>query len=138
MALIHAYLRFNGNAREAFEFYKKCLDGELTITTVGNSPMAPYMPEMKDQVFHAQLNNGDMVLLGSDMVGEEGLKKGNTMVLTLDCASKEEAKTLFTKLSEGGKIGHALTEQPFGLIGDFTDKFGVDWFVTFTSNNPNT
>ncbi len=138
MALIHAYLRFNGNAKEAFEFYQSCLGGELTITTVGNSPMAAYMPEKKDQVFHAQLTNGAMVLLGSDMVGEEGLTKGNSMVLTLDCSSKDEAETLFTRLSAGGAIGHALAEQPFGLIGDFTDQFGVDWFVSFVSTPPNT
>ena len=131
MALIHSYLRFNGNAKEAFAFYQRCLDGELTITTVGDSPMAAYMPEKKDQVFHAQLKHGEMVLLGSDMVGEEGLFNGNTMVLTLECASKDEAETLFSKLSAGGKIGHPLTEQPFGGIGDFSDKFGVDWFVVF-------
>ena len=131
MALIHSYLRFNGNAKEAFAFYQSCLGGELTITTVGNSPMAPYMPEKKDQVFHAQLKQGEMVLLGSDMVGEEGLIKGNTMVLTLECTSKDEAETLFTKLSAGGKISHPLTEQPFGGIGDFSDTFGVEWFVVF-------
>jgi PhnB protein len=88
--------------------------------------------------FHAQLQHGDMVLLGSDMVGEEGLTKGNNMVLTLECASKAEAETLFTRLSEGGKVGHPLIEQPFGGIGDFADKFGVDWFVVFMSTVPNT
>jgi PhnB protein len=131
MAPIHSYLRFNGNAKEAFAFYQSCLGGELTITTVGNSPMAAYMPEKKDQVFHAQLKHGDLVLLGSDMVGEEGLIKGNSMVLTLVCTSKDEAERLFPKLSAGGKIGHPLSEQPFGGIGDFSDKFGVDWFVVF-------
>ena len=93
--------------------------------------MTQFMPEKKDHVFHAQLQKGDLVLLGSDMVSEEGLKKGNTTVLTLECASKDEAETLFTKLSAGGMIGHPLSEQPFGGIGDFSDKFGVDWFVVF-------
>ena len=131
MAIIHSYLRFNGNAKEAFTFYQSCLDGELTVTTVENSPMAAYMPDKKDQVFHAQLKHGDLVLLGSDMVGEEGIIKGNSMVLTLECASKDEAESLFSKLSAGGKIGHPLSHQPFGGIGDFSDKFGVDWFVVF-------
>ena len=131
MAVIHSYVRFNGNARTAFEFYKECLGGELSITTLGDSPMAQFMPGKKDDVFHAQLNKDDLILLGSDMVGEEGLKSGNTMVLTLECTSKEEAETLFAKLSEGGKVGHPLAEQPFGMIGDFADKFGVDWFVVF-------
>lgn len=131
MALIYAYRRFNGNANEAFKFYKSVLGGELTITTVGQSPMAQFMPDKKDDVFHAKLQNGDMIFLGSDMVGEEGLHAGNTMVLTLECKSTEEAKTLFAKLAEGGKVGHALAEQPWGTIGDLQDKFGTDWFVVY-------
>lgn len=131
MAIIHSYIRFSGNAREAFEFYKSCLGGELSLTTVGQSPMAQFMPDKKGQIFHAQLKKGDLVLLGSDMVGEEGLHKGNTQVLTLECTSKEEAAELFKKLSEGGKIGHELAEQAWGTIGDFQDRFGVDWFVVY-------
>jgi PhnB protein len=131
MALIHAYRRFNGNAKEAFEFYKNILGGELTMQTVGESSMAQYMPDKRDQVFHVQLKKEGMVLLGSDMVGEEGLKPGNTMVLTLECTSKEEAQEFFTKLAEGGKVGHDLADQPWGVIGDLQDKFGTDWFVVY-------
>lgn len=131
MTHIYSYLRFNGNAREAFEFYKTCLGGTLTVTTVEKSPVAQFMPNKKDQVFHVQLKKGDMVLLGSDMVGEDGLKKGNNMVITLQCDSKEEAKDLFAKLSKGGNVGHDLADQPWGTIGDFTDKFNTDWFVVY-------
>ena len=129
MAVIHTYLRFNGNAKQAFEFYKECLGGDLSIQTIGESPMAQFMPDKKSDVFHAQLKKGEMVLLGSDMVGEEGLKHGNNMVITLECSSKDEAKDLFAKLSAGGKVGHDLEDQPWGMIGDFQDKFGADWFV---------
>lgn len=132
MPVIHSYVRFNGNAKEAFTFYQKCLGGELTFTTVAESPMAQFMPTMQDKIFHAQLKKGDMVLLGSDMVGEEGLKKGNTMVLTLECRSPQEATALFEKLSEDGTVGHPITEQPYGAIGDLMDKFGVDWFIVYT------
>lgn len=92
------------------------------------------MPDKKDNIFHAQLKKDDMVLLGSDMVGEEGLKHGNNMVVTLECSSKDEAKNLFTKLSAGGKVGHELADQPWGMIGDFQDKFMVDWFVVFMTS----
>jgi len=129
LAQIFTYIRFNGKAKEAFDFYKQCLGGELAIQTIAESPMAQFMPDKKDQVFHAQLTNGKFTLLGSDMVGEEGLKYGNNMVATLQCESKEEAKDLFTKLSAGGKVGHELAEQPWGMIGDFQDRFNVDWFV---------
>lgn len=131
MANIYTYIRFNGNAKEAFEFYKTVLGGELTITTVGQSPMAQYMPGRPDDVFHAKLQKNSMILLGSDMVGDEGLKKGNNMVVTLECTNKDEAKELFAKLANGGNVGNDLADQPWGMIGDLQDKFGVDWFVVY-------
>ena len=129
MAHLRPYLRFNGNAREAFEFYKDCLGGELTLQTVEQSPMAQFLPDNQADIFHAQLQKGDLVLLGSDMGGEGGLKVGNNMVLTLESENKAEAKELFTKLAEGGSVGHELSDQPWGAIGDFKDKYGVEWFV---------
>lgn len=129
MPRLNPYLRFNGNAREAFGFYQSCLGGELSLQTVGESPMAAYMPNKKDQLFHAQLKNGEIVLLGSDMIGDAGVIKGNTMVLTLECHTKAEADGFFDKLAVGGTVGHPMTEQPWGAIGDLQDKFGVDWFV---------
>lgn len=135
MAVIRTYIRFNGNAREAFDFYKSCLGGEVSIQTVGESEFAQFMPDQKDHVFHAQLKNGDLVLLGSDLGPDEGLKKGNTMVVTLECDSKEEAQNLFAKLAEGGKVGNALSDHDWGTIGDLQDKFGVDWFVVSMKTN---
>jgi PhnB protein len=131
MAIIHSYLRFNGNAREAFEFYKSCLGGKTTYTTVGESPMAAMMPDKKDMIFHANLTSGELVLLGSDMAADGGPKKGNTTVLTLESNSPGEAKSLFAKLSAGGSVGHEIEEQPWGTIGDFEDKYGFDWFVVY-------
>jgi PhnB protein len=135
MAQLHPYLRFDGNAQEAFDFYKSILGGELTVTKVGDSPMAQHMSDKKDNIFHAQLKNENIVILGSDLIPEEGLKKGNSVLLTLECSSKEEAENYFGKLSEGGKIGHALAEMDFGTIGDLQDKFGTDWFVVAMKNS---
>src|SRR5579862_1876773 len=126
MAQLHAYVRFDGNAKEAFDFYKSVLGGELSVRKISDSPMAQFMPDKKDKIFHAQLKNDNLVLLGSDLTPEEGLKKGNTMVLTLECSSKEEAEKYFSALSEDGKVGHPLSEIDFGMIGDLQDKFGVD------------
>jgi len=135
MTKLNPYIRFNGNAQEAFTFYKSVLGGELAVTRIGDSPMAQFMPEKKDNIFHAQLKNDMIILLGSDLTPEEGLKKGNTMLLTLECSNKEEAEKYFTQLSEGGKVGHPLSGMNFGLIGDLEDKFGVDWFVVVMKSN---
>ena len=52
MTQINAYLTFNGNCREAMNFYKEVLDGDLALQTIGESPMADKMPQkMKDCIF---------------------------------------------------------------------------------------
>lgn len=135
--VVSPYLRFNGNAQEAFDFYKNVLGGELSITKVGDSPMAQFMPEKKDIIFHAQLKNEKVILLGSDLTPDEGLTKGNMMVLTLECSSREEADSMLQKLSEGGKIGHPLNEMGNVTIGDLQDKFGVDWFIVWMKEGGN-
>jgi PhnB protein len=119
MALIHAYLRFNGNAKEAFALYQRCLDGELTITTAGQSPMAQFMPEKKDHVFHAQLQKVKKVS-----------KKGIPWFLRSNARVKMKLKRILRNFQKG-TICHPLSEQPFGGNGDFSDKFGVDWFAVF-------
>src|SRR6267378_2537439 len=103
MTQINSYLTFSGNCRDAMTFYKECLGGELTLQTVGESPTAEQMPpEMKQSIMHSTLTNGGIVLMGSDMVGKDGLIRGNAISLLLNCSSEEEIKDYYAKLSEGG------------------------------------
>lgn len=96
MADINTYLTFSGNCREAMNFYKQCLNGELTFQTIGESPMAKKMPpQMKDSILHATLTNDRLTLMGSDMVSEKGLVRGNAVSLMLNCNSEEEIKTYY-------------------------------------------
>src|ERR1700704_1615138 len=96
MTQINSYLTFNGNCREAMTFYKECLGGELVLQTIGESPMAEKMPlQMKKSILHSTLTRGNLVLMGSDIVSEKGLVKGNTVSLMLDCGSEEEIKACY-------------------------------------------
>ncbi len=133
---LNPYLRFGGNCRQAMTFYKDVFGGELTMQTVGESPVAKTMPAATHKdIMHATLKKGGVVLLGSDMVGEEGVKKGNAIVLALECSSEEEIKSLFAKLSSGGEVTYPLkTEFWGGTFGQLTDKFGVDWMLNFDKN----
>jgi PhnB protein len=136
MARINPYLNFNDNCREAMNFYKDCLGGELTITTVGESPMAAQMPPaMKDSVLHASLKIGDNMLMGSDMRRKQ-LTDGDTVSLSLNCTSEEEQNKFYKNLSAGGSINEPLGEMPGGArIGSLTDKFGKHWILYFDKNN---
>ncbi len=130
MAQISPYLHFEGNCRQAMTFYKECLGGELTLMTMGESPMAAQVPPAdKDKVMHSQLTSGSIQILASDMSGPEGLKKGSQVSLTLECTSNKEADTLYSKLSAGGKVVHPMKDEFFGYYGDLTDKFGITWMI---------
>ncbi len=133
MTQINAYLNFNGNCREVMEFYKTCLGGELLLQTIGGSPVEGQCPAgMKDQLLHASLTKGEIILMGSDMIGPDGFSKGNNISLSLNCSSEEEINSFFSKLSAGGKIIDPLKEQFWGAtFGVFNDKFGIRWMLNY-------
>jgi len=133
MTQLNTYLRFNGNCREAMNFYKSCLGGELTLQTVAESPIAAQLPpEAGNNVMHATLTKGSLALAGSDMAPDEGLKRGNHMVLMLNCSSAEEIQTFFEKLSTGGQLLMPLQTEFWGdTFGMLTDKFGNEWMLNY-------
>lgn len=140
MAQLYSYLTFNGNCREAMKFYQNCLGGELSIQTVGDSPKTKSLPaKMKESVLHAVLQSGGLTLLASDMVGEYGLVKGNSVSLMLECGSLKELKSAFGKLAEGGKIAYPIEVTFWGAsLGGLIDKYGHHWLLHFEGGEPDT
>ncbi len=136
---INSYLTFSGNCREAMTFYKECLGGKLSLQTIGESPLAEKMPvKMKEFILHSTLTKGALVLMSTDMVGENGLHRGNSVSLMLNCSSEGEIKSCFEKLSSGGKKDHPLEDSFWGaLFGDLTDKFGNHWLLHFDKHSKN-
>lgn len=91
--------------------------------------------KMKKYILHAQLRGDQLVLMGSDMVSEQGILKGNTVSLMLACNSEASIKIYYKKLSAGGKATHTLTHNFWGaMFGDLTDKFGNHWLLNFDKN----
>ncbi len=137
MTLLNAYLTFNGNCREAMTFYKECLGGELIFQTIGESPMAEVMPaQMKDSILHSTLTKGELVLMATDCVPDNGLIKGNSVSLCLNFESEEEIRTCYKSLSTDGNATHTLENTFWGaLFGGLTDKFGNHWLLNFDTKN---
>lgn len=135
MSVIYPYLTFAGNCREAMNFYRDCLGGELFFQTIGESPMGEKMTEeMRGMILHAALTNGSLNLLGSDMVPDAGLKKGNAVSLSLMCTSEEEIRAAYYKLSDEGQPTHPLETTFFGaILGGLTDKYGNNWLLYYES-----
>lgn len=134
--IVYAYLTFNGNCRKAMTFYQKCFGGNVQFQTVGESPFSAKLPvRMKKCVVQATLIKNDLVLMGSDMVSESGLIKGNAVTLSLHFHSEEETKGVYRKLSRGGKTKQPLQENVLGaLVGSVTDQFGYHWLLTCDTN----
>lgn len=112
-------------------FYQQSLGGELSIQTIGESPMAEKLPEqMKDSILHATLTNDSLVLMASDMACEDGLIRGNAVSLMLDCASERDIYAFYERLATGGKATHPIEHTFWGaLFGNVTDRFGNHWLL---------
>ncbi len=136
MARLNPYLHFNGNTREALEFYKECFGGELKLMTIGESPMAAQMPDKKDLIMHGVFTSGAVMLYASDMAGENKAVNGTMISLLVDCGSEEEINGLFEKMSDVAlKVNHPLKEEFWGAVyGELTDKFGINWMFNFDKN----
>jgi PhnB protein len=129
MTTLTPFLLFDGTCLEAMEFYKSVFGGELTATRVKDSPAKDHMAAFQqDKVINARLRSGALEISASDwlMSGVTPVR-GNTVCLYLSGGTREELKTLFTKLAEGAEVTNPLKEQFFGVYGALNDKFGVRW-----------
>lgn len=137
MSTITSFLTFNGNCLEAMTFYKDCLGGSLTFQTVGDSPLSEEMTQkMKDCILYCKLQNGSLLLTGSDMVSEYGLIKGNAISISLNSDSEIEIRNNFKKLSAGGVITEPLKYNDSDvLLGGLIDKYGNSWLLNYHKQN---
>lgn len=132
------YLNFDGNGQEATHFYTDVLGGDLVgIATYGEAPDmgGGEMPEeARDMVMNAQINfNNGNTLMISDVPPGMGMpfQKGNNVSITVLYDDIEEARGIFNKLSEGGKVIMELQKTFWSpLYGNLTDKFGIDWQIS--------
>jgi PhnB protein len=132
MTKINTYLTFNGNCREAMAFYRNCFGGTLTLQTVGDSPGTDQLPgPMKRIILQATLVNDQLVLVGSDLVGDQGLITGNAVSLMLRCGNEGELKSYYEKLLSGGTEIHPPENTFWGaLFGVLQDRYGLQWMLS--------
>ncbi len=138
MTTVNVYLTFNGNCREAFEFYKAAFGGDFSyIGTFAEMPPREDNPNLhdseKDKIMHVSLPiSEETALMGSDTSEAFGepVKTGTNFSVSINTDNKEEAEDLFNKLSEGGKVTMPLEKTFWSpYFGMFTDRFGINWMV---------
>ena len=138
MALINPYIHFNGNAEEAFTFYKSVFGGDFAKIMRYkdlSSPEYPIPENEANNIMHIALPIGkNNVLMASDTMEIMGkvTENDNRNTISISAESKEEADKLFNGLSEGGKVEMPIAYSPWGsYFGMFADQFGVQWMVDF-------
>ncbi len=138
MAHINPHINFNGNAEEAFGFYKSVFGGEFAKVIRFKDIAGPEMPiEKKEEnkIMHIALPIGkNSMLMANDVPESMGRtnENENRSKIFITAESKKEADKLFNGLSAGGQIEYAMDDSPWGTyFGGFRDKYGIEWMVEF-------
>jgi PhnB protein len=141
MATINPYINFNGNAEEAFNFYKSVFGGEFkTIVRFKDivSSEFPVPEDEADKIMRIVLPIGGNTLIANDVPKAMGpvSENENRSKIAVSAESKEEADKIFNGLSEGGAVEMPMDESPWGTyFAMFRDRYGIEWTVEFDSNN---
>jgi PhnB protein len=125
MAHINPWINFNGNAEEAFTFYKSVFGGEFgKVVHFKDS----------DKIMQIALPIGNNILLANDVPESMGpvSENENRSKIVVSVESRAEADRVFNGLSTGGTIEGHMGDSPWGsYFGTFRDKFGIEWIIDF-------
>lgn len=139
MATINSWINFNGNAEEAFTFYKSVFGGEFTKVLRFKdlaSTEFPVPEKEENKIMHIALPIGTgTMLIANDVPESMGRvnERENRSKILVSTESKEEADRLFTGLSAGGEVEGPMGDGPFGsYMGMFRDKYGIEWIIEFS------
>ena len=140
MASINPHINFNGNAEEAFNFYRSVFGGEfakiMRFKDLASDDFKVAENEA-NKIMHIALPIGKNILMANDVPEILGRtnENENRSKIVISAESKEEADKLFNGLSAGGQIEMPISDSPWGsYFGMFRDKYGIEWMVDFDPN----
>lgn len=129
---VGVYIYFDGNCREAVDFYTQVFNTEKPkIMAFGAMPANPQMPipeEAKNRIMHTELTIGGSTVMFSDTFPGTPHIVGNNVCLMVDSDNVNELKTWFDQLKAGGRVQMELQETFWSkCYGFLIDKFGIGW-----------
>jgi PhnB protein len=141
MRAINPWINFNGNAEEAFTFYKSVFGGAFTKTVRFKDLASDEFPVPEaeaNKLMYIALPIGQQnVLIGNDVPEFMGRvnENENRSKISVSADSREEADKIFNGLSVGGSVEGPIGDGPWGTYaGMFRDKYGIEWIVEFDPN----
>ena len=140
MTTLNPWFNFNGNAEEAFIFYKSVFGGEFTkIIRFKDLASAEFPVPEKEQnkiMYIALPIGGGNMLIANDVpevMGKVNENENRSKIL-VTAESKEEADRVFTGLSAGGNVEGSMGDSPWGTYaGMFRDKYGIEWIIEYST-----
>jgi PhnB protein len=128
---LNPYISFDGNTRQAMDFYKSVFGGSLTLSTFGESGAEDFDA---DKIMHSMLETDDgFTLMGADTPPGMEHNPGNNMAVSLSGDDANELRGYWEKLSDGGTVLVALEKQMWGdEFGMCVDQFGINWMVNIS------
>ncbi len=138
MATINPWINFNGNAEEAFTFYKSVFGGEFAKVMRFKDLAGPEFPVAEkeaNKIMHIALPIGNNFLIANDVPEVMGRvnENENRSKIAISAESKEDADRLFAGLSAGGQVEMPIADSPWGsYFAMFRDKYGIEWTVEFS------
>ena len=142
MPIINPHVNFNGNAEEAFNFYKSVFGGEFSrVVRFGQMASADFAVDEKEtnKIMHIALPIGKSnELMGNDVPAFMGRvnEQENRSKIVVAAHSKEEADQIYHGLSAGGAVEMPISDSPWGTyFGMFRDKYGIEWIIEFNPSN---
>ncbi len=126
---LNPYLTFDGNAREAMEFYHSVFGGDLKVSTFGEFGSPD--PAIADKVMHAMLTTDKgYTLMASDTAPGMPFNRGDTITVSLSGDPGEGLEDVWEKLADGGTVVMPFEKQMWGdLYGQCIDRFDTPWMV---------
>ena len=130
---LNPYLGFDGEAREAMDFYRSVFGGELTTSTYAEGGMSDD-PAQGAKIMHAMLDAGPgLVLMGSDAPPGMPVDEGSRITVSLSGDDEATLRGYWDGLVQGGSVTVPLERAPWGdSFGMCTDRFGIAWMVNIT------
>ena len=135
LSKLNPYISFEGNTREAMEFYKSVFGGKLEFSTFGEAGMTDHGVK-PDGIMHALLEaeNGITIMAADSATGMRDFVKGTNISMSLSGDNETELTGYFNALSTDGKIDQPLTKAPWGdTFGMCSDKYGIFWMINITA-----
>jgi PhnB protein len=140
MAQINPHINFNGNAEEAFNFYKSVFGGDFAKIMRFKDMASTEFPVAENEankIMHIALPIGKNVLMANDVpdILSKVNENENRSKISISAESREEADKLFNGLSAGGTVEMPISDSPWGsYFGMFRDKYGIEWMVDYDAN----